>query len=109
MLGKALHGFRRHSVVGSQPKKFGVALPNCSFICRAQFGGRLGERIKYDLQIEGGAADDSEHLGCRRLLLKCLVQLASEPRDLRFETGNGATATARRLWGNTALARCCLS
>jgi hypothetical protein len=87
MLGKVSHGFRRHSVVGSQPKKFDVALKNCSFICRAQFGGRFDKRIKYGLQIEGGAADDFERLGCRSLLLQCLVSLASKPRYLRFLAG----------------------
>jgi hypothetical protein len=87
VLGKVLHGFRRHSVAGSQPKKFDVALKNCSLICRAQFGGRFDKRIKYGLQIEGGAADDFERLGCRSLLLQCLVSLASKPRYLRFLAG----------------------
>jgi hypothetical protein len=88
MLGKVLHAFTRHSVVGKQPKKFAVALKNCSLICRAQFGGRLGQRIKYGLQIEGGAADDFQRLGCRSLLLQCLVSLASKPRYLRFLAGD---------------------
>ena len=54
------------------------------YLPRSQFGGRSDKRIKYGLQIEGGAADDFERLGCRSLLWQCLVSLASKPRYLRF-------------------------
>jgi hypothetical protein len=40
-------------------------------------------------QIECRAADDFEHLGCRRLLLKRFVSLARDSRDLCFLAGSG--------------------
>jgi hypothetical protein len=43
---------------------------------------QLHKGIKYSLQIEWGAADDFEHLGCRSLLLQRLLSLAGKPLDL---------------------------
>ena len=50
---------------------------------------KLDQRIEYRLQIKRRAADSFQHVSSRRLLLKRLVQLTSEPRDLCFLAGSG--------------------
>src|SRR2546430_12564053 len=48
---------------------------------------RANKRIEHGLQIEGGAADDLEHVGGGGLLLTCVIQLPSEPCIFDFEVG----------------------
>jgi hypothetical protein len=45
----------------------------------AQAACRFDQRIEHRLQIEGGAADDLEHVGGGGLLLERLAQLVEQP------------------------------
>src|SRR5437763_2958460 len=51
------------------------AMEGCT-VGLAQPRGRFHERIEHRLQIERRAADDLEHVGCRRLLLRRVLQVA---------------------------------
>jgi hypothetical protein len=51
----------------------------------AKAGCRLSERIEHHLQIEGGPADDLEHVGGGGLLLQRLAQLLFEIASARVE------------------------
>jgi hypothetical protein len=57
---------------------------DCTLIGLAQTGRGFEERLEHFWQIKCRAADDFEHLGCRRLLLERFVSLASELRDTLF-------------------------
>src|SRR5262245_6199104 len=48
---------------------------------------RLDQRVEYGLQVEGGSADDLEHLGRRRLLLQRFAQLVEQPSVLDRDSG----------------------
>ena len=58
-----------------------VGTPNVRPLCVAQLAGRFCQRIKHLLQIERRPADDLEHVGRGRLLLKRLRQLARARLD----------------------------
>src|SRR5262245_35248673 len=44
--------------------------------------GALDDGVKHRLHVRGRAADDAEHLGCRRLMLQCLAQFCVALLDL---------------------------
>ena len=61
--------------------------PDVRHVCIAQSGGRLDQRIEYNLQIKGRAADDLEHVGGGGPLLERLTQLVKQPRVLYGDDG----------------------
>ena len=63
-------------------------------------------RFEDGLQIERGAADDLQHFSGGSLLLPPLVQLAGEPRDLRFLADFRRTTNAHGFWCTAPLQRC---
>ena len=67
------------AVVARYPRHVGLA----------QVRGGFGQRIKHCLQVEGGAADDLEHLGSGGLLLQRFPQLVEQPRVLDGNHGLG--------------------
>jgi hypothetical protein len=48
----------------------------------------LGYRVQYRLHVSRRIGDYAENFGDRRMLLSRLVQLAGEPRDVRFLPGS---------------------
>jgi hypothetical protein len=64
--------FRDGSVEAIKERVVGLAQPD----------GRFEQRVEHRLQIEGGAADDFEHVGRRCLLLQRLAQFVQQPRIL---------------------------
>ena len=55
----------------------------------AQSGGRLDQRVEYNLEIKGRAADDLEHIGGGGLPLQGLAQLVEQPGVLDSDDGLG--------------------
>src|SRR5215831_12033852 len=53
---------------------------NFGHVGLAESSRRLHQRVQNDLQIEGRAADDLEHIGGGGLLLQQLAQLVEQPR-----------------------------
>src|SRR6516164_1007415 len=78
---------RRKPVARSRPVGIATREKNNGILGLTKPGCRLDQSIKHSLQVEGGAADDLEDIGGRRLLLeryrqvaRALAQLAEQPR-----------------------------
>src|SRR5262245_34814989 len=59
------------------PRNRNVALaePQQHVIDPTNLGSALDDGVQHRLHVGGRAADDAEHLGCRRLMLQRLTQL----------------------------------
>jgi hypothetical protein len=55
---------------------------NDGYVGPAESRGRLDQCIEHRLQVEGGAADDLEHVGGGGLLLERFAQLLEQPHVL---------------------------
>ena len=64
---------------------------------------RFHKDVENGRQVECRAADGLKHIGRRRPLLKCLVQLARLVIELFLRADSGETATAHGLWRIAAL------
>ena len=77
--------------VGDQPQHISIPLKDDALVSRAKPRCRFGQRVEHSLQIEGGPADEFEHLGGRGLLLQRLVRargLAARPLFLGRQRRN---------------------
>jgi hypothetical protein len=54
----------------------------------------LHQRIEHGLEVDGGTADDLEHLGGRGLLLQGLIQLTSAAVKLILQVSKDGAVTA---------------
>ena len=79
VLERVLLRFGRERVVRTQPIQVPVTLKDHAPVGGAKSGGGLGQRVEHRLQVECRSADDLEHIGGRRLLLKRFTQLAKQP------------------------------
>src|SRR5215469_16694389 len=78
------------AVDSADPKNFSITHLDGALIGRAKPSGRLRQRVEHRLQIERRAADNLEHIGCRRLLLERLTQFIQQPRVLDGNDGLGS-------------------
>src|SRR5262249_17408368 len=78
-VGKAMV---RGQVVGAL-----LAAENERTFGRAQARRRLHQRVEHDLQVEGRAANDLEHVGGGGLLLQRFAKLVEQPRVLDGDDG----------------------
>src|SRR5262249_60113230 len=67
----------------SRPVYLAVGPKNVAVLSAAQSGSVLDQRLQDGLQVEGGAADNLEHLGGGCLLLQRFGQLAVAGFDLQ--------------------------
>src|SRR4029450_5654195 len=76
-------------VAGSQTVGILFRLPNVRVLSFAQSCSRFGKCVQYCLQIKRRTADDLEHIGGGRLLLKGFAQLVQQPRVLNGDDSLG--------------------
>src|SRR5262245_20649752 len=62
------------SNVSPHRQVFAVAQPQYHVINATNPGGALDDSIEYRLHVRGGPTDNTEHLGCCRLMLQRLAQ-----------------------------------
>src|SRR6516162_5837737 len=71
----------------TNPKSFGVIQPQYPKLGFANLRRILQYCLEYRLQLTGRRTDDTQHLGCGRLLLQRLPQLIQQPRVLDGDDG----------------------
>jgi hypothetical protein len=73
--------------MGPECQCFALAQENDRIVGIAQPRRRLDQRVEHQLQVEGRAADDLEHVGGGGLLLQRFTQLAEQARVLDGNDG----------------------
>jgi hypothetical protein len=80
---------RDRTVVGDEEKPGAVRTPNGGVVCVAKLRRGLDQRFQHRLQIEGGAAEDLEHVSGGRLLLQGFAQFVEQAGVLDGDNGLG--------------------
>src|SRR5215471_6206649 len=77
-----IHEFGREAERFGAEKDSVLLTGNICLICIAEPSGGFDQSLKHCSQVKRRAADDLEYIRGRRLLLKCLAQLAKQARVL---------------------------
>jgi hypothetical protein len=75
--------------MGSHYDGVAIAHENCGIARISQLRCRFDQAIEHNLEIEGRATDDLEHVSRGSLLVSRLRQLAGKSADLLLQIGKG--------------------